>query len=226
MLLIWMSVSKSPSSAPAREKRRQADKANRHSERRASIMRAAKELLVAHGIDRFTVAEVAHASRLSKPSLYYYFESKEALVLNLAIEALELEYRAVAETVQIAETGIAALVGLIRARVDHFLHDHDAFRLLHVWAPALGLQRQLMQSNTNRQMNALLDDIGIRLNSEKNGSPRTALRDAQQLPAVAWAMSQGILAQGISAAMSPKGVEQCRSMRDVACRWILDSLIE
>ncbi len=225
ILLIWMTASKSSSSAPDREKRRQAEKAQRHSERRLNILRSAKELLVTQGIERFTVAEVAQASQLSKPSLYYYFESKEALVFDLAIGAFELEYCAIAETVHAADSGVAALVDLVRTRVDHFLHDNDAFRILHVWAPALGLQNQIARSNTNKLMNALLEEIGARLNSERNGSSRMARNDAQQLPAMAWAMSQGILVQGISAAMTPKDVEQCRTMRDIACRWLLDSLV-
>lgn len=220
-----MTTSKSPSTAPDREKRRQAEKAQRHCERRLNILRSAKDLLVTQGIDRFTVAEVAQASHLSKPSLYYYFESKEALVFDLAIEAYELEYNAVAETVHTAESGVAALVDLIRTRVDYFLRDNDAFKILHVWAPALGLQKQISQSNTNKLMNALLGEIGIRLNSERNGSARMARNDAQQLPAVAWAMSQGILVKGIASAMTPEDVEQCRTMRDVACRWLLDSLV-
>lgn len=188
-------------------------------------MRSAKELLVAQGIDSFTVAEVAQASHLSKPSLYYYFESKEALVFELAVEVFELEYLSLAESVQSAESGVAALVNLVRTRVDYFLRDGDAFRILHVWAPALGLNQQIAQSNTNIQMNVLLGEIGKRLNAEKNGRPRTTISDAQQLPAMAWALSQGILVQAISTATNPQDTERCKAMRDVACRWILDSLL-
>jgi AcrR family transcriptional regulator len=163
---------------------------------------------------------------LSKPSLYYYFASKEALVLDLALEALELEFYALTGAVQGVESGAEALVGLVRCRVDFFLDDIDAFRIVHVWTPALGLQDQLARSNTSKQMGALLSGIGNRLNAELNGIRRGARPDVQQLPQIAWALSQGILVQGVTGTTHAKGVEQCRTMRDVACRWLLDSLIE
>jgi AcrR family transcriptional regulator len=189
-------------------------------------MRCARELLVAQGIDRFTVAEVAQASQLSKPSLYYYFESKEALVFDLAVETLTLELAAVADAVQPIENGIDALVSLVRTRVDFYLKDTDAFRIVHVWSPALGVHEQLLRSSAHEQMGALLAGIGERLGAQqKNGTGRAARPDIHQLPQMAWALSQGILVQGLSGAASPKSLEPCRAMRDVACRWLLDSLV-
>jgi len=219
-----MPVSKTPSLSPEREQRRQADKAQRHSERRLTIMRSAKELLVTQGIDRFTVAEVAQASSLSKPSLYYYFASKEALVLELALESLQLEYDALTGAIRGAESGVEVLVRLVRTRIDFFLSDVDAFRIVHIWAPALGLQDQIFQSSASKQVNELLTAIGDRLSAERKGL--SARPDIQQLPQVAWALSQGILVQGVTGATHPSDREQCRVMRDIACRWLLDSLIE
>lgn len=220
-----MTVSKSPSSAPDKDKRRQAEKAQRHSERRLAIMRCARELLVTQGIDRFTVAEVAQASQLSKPSLYYYFESKEALVFDLAVETLTLELAAVSSAIQGIDNGVEALVCLVRTRVDFYLEDTDAFRIVHVWAPALGVHEQLLRSDTHAQMGTLLTSIGERLGTQHNGNGRPQRPDIRQLPHMAWALSQGILVQGLSGTPSPKSVEPCRSMRDVACRWLLDSLV-
>jgi TetR/AcrR family transcriptional regulator len=218
-----MPVSKSTTTDPDREARRQAEKAQRHSDRRLAIMRSAKELLVTQGIDRFTVAEVAQAARLSKPSLYYYFESKEALVAELAIETLSLELNALSGAVQKVGSGVEALVSLLRTRVDFFLDDVDAFRIVHVWAPALGLQTQLAQSNPSRQVTVLLSAIAQRLSTESTRRPGS---DFQQLPLVAWALSQGILVRGIADAARPHDTAKCRTLRDAACRWLLDSLVE
>ena len=210
---------------PDREKRRQARKAQRHSERRLLIMRSAKELLIAQGIENFTVSEVAQSSQLSKPAVYYYFDSKEALVFDLAIESLQVEFNALAESVHSAKTGVEALVALIRTRVDFFLADIDAFKILHIWTPALGLQKQLTQSSISKQISALLNVISNRLGTERVAGNRAPRQDAQQLPHIAWALSQGILAQCATGALQPKDFEQCRAMRDVACRWLLDSLV-
>ena len=188
-------------------------------------MRSAKDLLVAQGIERFTVAEVAQSSQLSKPAVYYYFDSKEALVFDLAIEALQIEFNVLAEVVHAAKSGVEALIDLIRIRVDFFLSDLDAFKILHVWTPALGLQRQLAQSSVSKQITALLNVISSRLTTERGAGNRAIRHDAQQLPQLAWALSQGILAQCVAGAMQPKDVEQCRTLRDVACRWLLDCML-
>jgi len=208
-----------------RERRRQARKAQRHSERRLLIMHAARNLLVERGIEHFTVADVAQVSQLSKPAVYYYFDSKEALVFDLAIESLQIEFNVLSESVHAAKSAVESLVDLIRTRVDFFLNDMNAFRVLHVWAPAMGLQRRVSQSNTSKQISALLNLISHRLSTEKTSSNRAVRIDAQQLPQVAWALSQGILAQFAASALQPKDLEQCRATRDVACRWLLDALV-
>jgi len=188
-------------------------------------MRCAKELLIAQGIDKFTVSEVALASRLSKPALYYYFDSKEALVYDLALEALHLEVNAIAPPVDTAESGTIALISMLRARIDYFLTDVDSFRILYVWVPALGLQMQITQSEPSLRMNDVLGVISRRLAAERETNDRVARYDTQQLPQMAWALSQGILARGIAGRMNAENIEQCRAMREVACRWLLDSLV-
>lgn len=225
ILVIWMTASKTALPDPDREKRRQARKAQRHSERRLLIMRSAKDLLVAQGIENFTVAEVAQTSQLSKPAVYYYFDSKEALVFDLAIESLQIEFNVLAESVHVAKSGVEALIGLVRTRVDFFLGDLDAFKILHVWTPALGLQRQLSQSSVSKQITALLSVISSRLATERSAGNRAIRHDAQLLPQLAWALSQGILAQCVTGATQPKDIEQCRMLRDVACRWLLDCML-
>lgn len=220
-----MSTSKPAFSDPDRERRRQARKAQRHSERRLLIMHSARKLLITHGIENFTVTQVAADSQLSKPAVYYYFDSKEALVFDFAIETMQNEFNVLAESVHAARSGIESLVNLIRARVDFFLNDIDTFRILHLWTPALGLQRRLSQSIASKQISALLNVISHRLSTEPASGSRALRLDAQQLPHIAWALSQGILAQCAAGAMQPKDLEQCRGMRDVACRWLLDSML-
>jgi AcrR family transcriptional regulator len=188
-------------------------------------MRSARALLVAHGFENFTVAEVARVSQLSKPAVYYYFDSKEALVFDLAVESLQIEFNILAESVHTAKSGIESLVELVRTRVDFFLSDMDAFRIVHVWTPALGLQRRLSQSNANKQIFALLSVIGQRLSTERPRDEHVTPLGMQQLPQLAWALSQGILSQHVASVMQPKDSEQCRAMRDSACRWLLDSLV-
>lgn len=49
---------------------------------RSAISAAAIALFLEHGFDKVTVADIAAAAEVSKPTLFSYFESKEALVLH------------------------------------------------------------------------------------------------------------------------------------------------
>ena len=81
-----------------------------------------------------------------------------------------------------AKTGVEALVDLIRTRVDFFLADIDAFKILHIWTPALGLQKQLTQSSISKQISALLNVISNRLGTERvAGNREVRLRIDQAL---------------------------------------------
>jgi AcrR family transcriptional regulator len=59
--------------------------------RRRSILDTAAELFATSGFDRTSVADIAQASGLEKPSLYHYFKSKKSIlsgVLDLGIDDL------------------------------------------------------------------------------------------------------------------------------------------
>ena len=58
--------------------------------RRLEILDVARELLSRNGIDRFNMEAVAEEGGYSRTSIYRYFSSKEDLVMDLAIESLEL----------------------------------------------------------------------------------------------------------------------------------------
>lgn len=58
--------------------------------RRLEILAVARELLSRSGIERFNMDAVAEEGGYSRTSIYRYFSSKEDLVMDLAIESLEL----------------------------------------------------------------------------------------------------------------------------------------
>ena len=55
-------------------------------ERRAAILAAAGELLDSEGLEGTGLNAIARASGISKPNLYRYFESREAVLLQLLLE--------------------------------------------------------------------------------------------------------------------------------------------
>ncbi|HWP68039.1 MAG TPA: TetR/AcrR family transcriptional regulator [Rectinemataceae bacterium] len=56
-------------------------------ERRALILGKAKELVLERGVVALTMQDIAEASELSKATLYLYFQSKEAILMDIMEEA-------------------------------------------------------------------------------------------------------------------------------------------
>jgi AcrR family transcriptional regulator len=60
-------------------------------ERKAQILEAAKESFTERGFHKTRMSDIAEASGLSKGTLYWYFESKDAIILSLLERVFEPE---------------------------------------------------------------------------------------------------------------------------------------
>jgi TetR/AcrR family fatty acid metabolism transcriptional regulator len=60
-------------------------------ERKAQILEAARETFTERGFHKTRMADIAEASGLSKGALYWYFESKDAIILSLLEKVFEPE---------------------------------------------------------------------------------------------------------------------------------------
>lgn len=205
--------------------RREARKRERHAERRRLIMRAARRLLIEGGIENFTVAQVAQVAQVSKPAVYYYFESKEDLVFELSVEVLEAERALLDRTTTIAPSAVDALAVLLRERVSFYLADPDSFRILHVWAPVLGLQSRLEAAPAHAAISAILAELGHRLGADRPVSRGSSHVLADRIPELVWALAQGIIGSTILDPKNAKNLARAEAMRDDACLWLLDSLV-
>ncbi len=207
------------------DRRREARKRARHAERRHFIMRAARQLLVTEGIEHFTVARVAKSARVSKPGVYYYFDSKEDLVYALAIEVQEEETRQLSDAVGEERRAVDAVITLVRRRVDYYLDDRDSSRILHVWARMLGLESRLETSPAWHRASELRQGLTRRLLEElgrERVPPRLAL---ERIVDLAVALSQGIIATAALDASPLDARARTDALCDDACSWLLDALI-
>lgn len=68
-----------------------------HAEKRARILGAALEVCERDGVERARMEEVAALARVSKGTLYHYFESKQDLLLATLIDSYEVSLRIVDE---------------------------------------------------------------------------------------------------------------------------------
>jgi TetR/AcrR family transcriptional regulator len=220
-----MSVSEVSVQASERDDRREARKRERHAERQRQILQSARSLLVLQGMENFTISQVAAVASVSKPAVYYYFDSKEDLVYALCLEVLVAEYEHLERVVNQTASAVDALAALVHTRIDFYLHDRDSFRILHVWGPMLGLQARIEASPEQAALLGLVTQVAARLAAERE--PRRArLRvETLKVPELAWAMSQGIIATTVLGPMRGSDLARANELRDGACRWLLDSLV-
>lgn len=157
-------VEPSPMSSRSRRRIR---KELRHAERRRAILAAAQRLLLSEGMEKFTVSAVAAGARVSKPAVYYYFDSKEEILGELASELYRDEIRALERAVTAAGDGAPAIEALVRAFVAHYLGDLDHFRVLYVWGPIYGLGARLRAPDLRQERDRLAGSLARRLEAAR-----------------------------------------------------------
>ena len=80
------SAEKTPDSDDAK---RLARRERRREQTREEILDAARQVLLRKGFGATTLEAVAREVGVTKPALYYYFPSKDALLFELMFESLE-----------------------------------------------------------------------------------------------------------------------------------------
>lgn len=207
--------------ARSREAERLARKARRQEGRRRAVLAAAREVVVADGLG-FTMDRVAAAADVSKPALYYYFRSKEALVTALAIEVLRVEVERVARAIVDAETAEQAIAALVRARVELYQDDPDGFRILYLWAPVLGVDEAAHLTEIVPLTEVVIHTLEQRLDRERRRGLARGV-DPHRLAMITWTTAQGVLAAtlGMGASVSPYSIDE---LADEAIRSLLRGL--
>lgn len=174
---------------PERTERKQ----RRRAERRRSIVSAARQLLLTEGIENFTVSAVAALAHVSKPAVYYYFDSKEDLVAALAIDAYEAELQAIEAATAPATTGVEALQRMVEAYVHHYRNNPDFFRILHMWTRVLGITAEVRRAATGQPRTRLITDLSERLAQDQRESRLAPELEPGQLVELALAMAHGLV---------------------------------
>lgn len=104
---------------------------------RDEILEAAARVLLERGLPELTLAAVARELQLTKAALYYYFDSKEALVFELVYLSLERQAGVVADAIGRANSGAEAIEALIRSSSAHLGDRKDELRLAYL-VPQIG----------------------------------------------------------------------------------------
>ena len=172
-------------------------RAHERARRKDEILQAARAVFAADGWHRATVDAIAERAEVSKGTIYLYFESKEAILAELVLQAL----RDLASELKQARATCSVLhpEQQLRAMADAYLafaeKAPDYFRLLTTYdsgnlqqGVSEEQQRELLaQSQCTLEMVSEVIADGIALGIFLPG-------DARQMAAVLWAALNGALA--------------------------------
>lgn len=102
-------------------------KSREKEERRSLILEKAKDLILERGIPSLNMQDIADAAELSKATLYLYFQSKEALLLEILDESVDAFVAYVEERIDPTDSGIGALKKLWGSYLTLFSSSPDLF---------------------------------------------------------------------------------------------------
>jgi TetR/AcrR family transcriptional regulator len=205
---------------------REARKARRQEGKRKAILTAARAVLVREGISGLTLDAVAAEADLSKPSLFYYFRSKEDLVGELAVEGLAREVEVLEAAVASAPGGVEALSALVRAKVDLYAEDLDGFRVVYLWPQLLGRQSDAQRERVYALSARLNDALEARLQVEARAGRLAPGFQPRRLANVAWTVAHGLLS--LVAGLENAGGNTrytLTQLRDEACALLLRTAV-
>jgi len=124
----------SPKQSVARTKR-EARNERRRDQTRAEILDTARDVVLGSGLARFTLSAVADELGLTKPALYYYFDSKEALLFELLLREWVESATEVQAAVEETESGTDAVEQLMRTVFNRYRDRLELFVLFFKMGP-------------------------------------------------------------------------------------------
>ena len=124
----------SPKQSVAHTKR-EARNERRRDQTRAEILDTARDVVLGSGLARFTLSAVADELGLTKPALYYYFDSKEALLFELLLREWVESATEVQAAVEETESGADAVEQLMRTVFNRYRDRLELFVLFFKMGP-------------------------------------------------------------------------------------------
>jgi AcrR family transcriptional regulator len=160
----------------------------RRARTRAEIIAIARSYLAKASLAEFTLDDVADALGVTKPALYHYFPSREALMRAAVGEGILEHGRALLDAVRSADDGPAVLKALSTAFVEQYRDRLEYFRLDFAWSQIFG-DPEAAQTWTLPLFNELTQVVADKL---RRGCDMSPVR-ARQLSVVAWTSAMGLL---------------------------------
>lgn len=132
---------------------------NRTEIRREQIFQIGAELFARQGYERTSLQEVAERLGLTKPALYYYFDSKQQLLFAIISFVMDKVYGDLAEIVSSNRTPLQKLEALIESYIDFFTAHPNELTILVVHEDSL--EPELRAKFIDRQKEYKRSVLGI-----------------------------------------------------------------
>jgi AcrR family transcriptional regulator len=156
---------------------------------RREILDAARALLLEEGPDAVTLGSVSGRLGMTKPALYHYFPSKEALTRSLVAALIDEEVDELEAAVERAGPGENPIASMIRAFHAHYREDLHAFRFVYGQSqlylnPELGIDAAMVRNEITPRTRHLFDMLESR--SAGANLDKGERRSIRRLGFVAW----------------------------------------
>lgn len=102
---------------------------------RSEILDATREIILRDGMTGFAVSAVAEELGLTKPAVYYYFRSKEALIQEFLLREWFEAATEVQEAVEQTDTGADAVEALMRTVFERYQEQLELFMFCYRIVP-------------------------------------------------------------------------------------------
>lgn len=180
----------------AAESKRSARMELRREQTRTEILETAREVIVRDGVDGFSISAVADEMGLTKPALYYYFDSKEALVFEFWLREWIDAAIEVQTAVELTETGADAIETLMRTIFNRYRDQLELFMFCYRMTPVVELNEQVSPEGLQRirPVNDMLyAGVEKRLRADLGAGRFSKKRDARRFAFTAHTTTIGVL---------------------------------
>jgi len=156
--------------------KREARNERRRDQTRGEILDTARKAVLRSGLADFTLAAVADELALTKPALYYYFDSKESLLFELLLREWFEMAGEVEAAVAATASGVDAVEQLMRTIFNRYRDRLELFMLFHKMGPGGDFKGIIGPAELERihPINALLyggAETRLRADQQNGGFP-------------------------------------------------------
>ena len=195
----------------------------------AQLIATARDVVLRSGLAGFTLAAVADELALTKPALYYYFDSKEALLFELLLREWVETAAEVQAAVEDTESGTDAVEQLMRTVFDRYRNRLELFVLFFKMGPGGEFEEIIGPTELERIRpinNMLYGGAETRLRADQNTGRFPKNRDPRRFAFNAHMAVIGLLnMMAIAAAANDPLIHSDDDMIDDMCTTFRDAAL-